>query len=56
MTAINTIPNVTDVERDTDLTSVPKGSLIFNTDSDELQVNVSSGWISVVDSLNSSPE
>ena len=56
MTAINTIPNVTDVERDTDLTSVQKGSLIFNTDSDELQVNVSSGWISVVDSLNSSPE
>jgi hypothetical protein len=56
MTAINTIPNVTDVERDTDLTSVPKGSLIFNTDSDELQVNVSSGWISVLDSLNSSPE
>lgn len=56
MTAINTIPNVTDIERDNDLSNSPEGSLIYVTTFNELQMRKLGGWVSVVESTISSPE
>ena len=56
MTSINTIPNVTDVERDNDLSNSPDGSLIYVTTFNELQMRKLNNWVSVVESTISSPE
>jgi hypothetical protein len=56
MTSINTIPNVTDVERDNDLSNSPDGSLIYVTTFNELQMRKLGGWVSVVESTISSSE
>lgn len=55
MTAINTISNVTDVERDNDLSNSPEGSLIYVTTFNELQIRKLGNWVSVVESTISSP-
>jgi len=55
MTAINTIPNVTDVERDNDLSNSPEGSLIYVTTFNELQMRKLGTWVSVVESTINSP-
>ena len=56
MTSINTIPNVTDVERDNDLSNSPEGSLIYVTTFNELQIRKLGNWVPVVESTISSSE
>ena len=56
MTSVNVTPNLTSLERDS-LVSAPSGSLIFNIDTNELEVlSPSSGWLRILDPLNASPE
>jgi hypothetical protein len=55
-TSILLLPQATTAERDTDLTSVPDGSVIFNTDTGDMQITTDGGtsWQTISDSTNSS--